>query len=303
MMTGISREIQIRIGLTLLILCLFSKVISAHVKSTAPNEQKADLEQILEKVSVYCERVKRIALYYVCKEKISDKENHFSRIAASSGMVREARAYSIRSTETQNFVYDYQLVKKDEEIIERRILLEENGKKRREENAELEKIKYFSQYLVFGPVGFLSSSWQEHFHYEILGEELLGDEQTLILRATPTEEREENYNIGRIWIGDDFQILRVEWEPASIQNYEDETFDSRLGEFKKSVVWTVDYGMEKNGVRFPSRQVIREVFIAKPPRGNEYRTVRHETIFEYVDYKFFVVETDIKYDKEEICGN
>ncbi len=299
MKTGIDREIRIKTGFVLLFLCLFSAVITAHVKSTIPDVKEADLEKILEKTSAYCERVKRIALYYVCREKISDKENHFNRITAASGMVREARAYSLRSTETQNFVYDYQLVKKDEEIKEQRILLEENGKERREENADLKKIKYFSQYLVFGPVGFLSSSWQDHFQYEIIGEETLGDEQTLILRATPTEEREENYNIGRIWVGDDFQILRVEWEPASIQNYEDESFDSRLGEFKKSVVWTVDYAMEKNGVRFPSRQVIREFFIATPPRGTEYRALKHETIFEYVDYKFFIVETDIKFDEEE----
>jgi hypothetical protein len=296
-MVGTPRKNQGRAGLALMALCLFSLVaVPAQAQSSTLNSDKADLDQILEKTSAYCERVKQIALYYVCKEKISDKENHFSRITTASGMVREARAYSIRSTETQTFTYDYQLVKKDEEIKEQRILLEENGKERREENAELKAIKYFSQYLVFGPVGFLSSAWQENFQYEILGEELLGDEQTVILKATPTEEREENYNIGRIWVGDDFQILRVEWEPASIQNYEDETFDSRLGEFKKSVVWTVDYGMEKNGVRFPSRQVIREVFIAKPPRGSEYRAVKHETIFEYVDYKFFIVETDIKYD-------
>jgi hypothetical protein len=68
--------------------------------------------------------------------------------------------------------------------------------------------------------------------------------------------------------------------PASIHNYEDEAFDSRLGEFKKTVKWIVDYGVEKNGVRFPSRQVIQEIFIAATPRGNEYRTVKHETVFE-----------------------
>jgi hypothetical protein len=221
-------------------------------------------------------------------------------------MVREARAFNIRRTDTQTFVYDYQLVKKEDDLRERRVLLEENGNRRNIQDAELDKIKYFSQYLVFGPVGFLSSAWQEHFQYEILGEEKIQDENALILKATPKEEREENNNIGRIWIGSDYQVLRIEWEPASIQNYADESFDSRLGEFKKTVKWAVDYGIEKNGVRFPSRQVVQEIFITSTPRGNEYRTVKHETVFEYSDYKFFIVETEIKYDQEHCtalyCG-
>lgn len=284
--------------LPVLLLALFFAAAAPLIPSTGKCAEETDLNEILEKTSAYCERVKQAALYYVCQESISDKENILNRVTLSSGMVREARAFSVRRTRTQSFVYDYQLVKKEEELKEQRILLEENGKKRHKENAQLKQIKYFSRYLVYGPVGFLSSSWQVHFTYAILGEESLGEEKALILRATPVGEREENNNIGKIWIGPDFQILRIEWEPVSIQNYEDEAFDSRLGEFKKTVKWTVDYGIEKNGVRFPSRQVIQGIFIAVTPRGNEYRTVKHETVFEYSGYKFFVVETEIKYETE-----
>ena len=148
-MAETNRDHHGRTGIALIVFCFISaSVFPSQVKASNSSTQKANLEQILEKTSAYCERVKQIALFYVCKENISDKKNHFSRITASSGMVREARAYSIRSTETQTFIYDYQLVKRDEEIKEQRILLEENGKECRVENAELEKIKYFSQYLA-----------------------------------------------------------------------------------------------------------------------------------------------------------
>ena len=119
--------------------------------------QKVQLDKILKRTSAYCERIKQVALHYVCTEKIRDIENIFDRVTLSSGMVREARAFSVRSTKRQSFIYDYQLIKKGEELQEQRILIEENGKKRNKKNADLKKLKYYSQYLVYGPVGFLSS--------------------------------------------------------------------------------------------------------------------------------------------------
>ena len=50
------------------------------------------------------------------------------------------------------------------------------------------------------------------------------------------------------------------------------------------------FGIEKNGIRFPDRLAIREDY------GSTRGTFRiSETTVLYTDYKFFVVETEVRY--------
>lgn len=252
---------------------------------------------VLRKTAEYCERIKKLALYYICKEKITIKENIFSQKTRATGLLRKERPFQIRKINRQNYIYDYQLIRKAGELVEKRILLEENGKKRHRKNAELKNIKYTSKNLVFGPVGFLSYYWQNFFNYEITGEDSVKGEKAIIISAQPKEAMDENYNIGKIWVNtDNFKVLRIEWEPASIKDYVEGELISSLEEFKQKVVWTVDYNVEKNGVRFPGQQFIQELFFNEN-RG--YKAVKREISFRYDEYKFFVVETDVVIKKEK----
>lgn len=175
-------------------------------------------------------------------------------------------------------------------MSERRILLEKNKKKKQKENAELE-VGYSAKYLVYGPVGFLSRYWQDYFDYEITGEERIGGTLAVVVKATPKANNEENCNFARIWINDkDGSVLRVEWEPESILDYEEKPFRSQAGELKPKVVWKVTCGIEKNGVRFPSRQQVQEFLITE--EGKRFISDDINTIIE--NYRFFVVETEIK---------
>ena len=61
----------------------------------------------------------------------------------------------------------------------------------------------------------------------------------------------------------------------------------------KTVIWNVTYGVEKNGVRFPSKQLIQEVFV----NNKGEKVVVKELSFVYEDYKFFTVEIEIKYKR------
>lgn len=273
------------------------------------SESPGKLQDMLRETQKYCEKVKNIALHYICKERITDKENILrQRRGGASGLLREKKFFDVLRVKRSSYVYDYQLLKKDDELREQRMLLEENGKKRGRKDVELsENLKYSSQYLVYGPVGFLSAYWQNHFDYEIVGTETIRGEPTVMIKAEPSQEREENYNFGRIWINQKNQIVRLEWEPVSIKNYQDESLRMQRGrvgpnfrpgaiEFDKKVVWTVDYEVEKNGVRFPSRQTIREKYVFHAAaQGREYETIKQEIIFDFIDYKFFVVDTEIKY--------
>ena len=113
----------------------------------------------------------------------------------------------------------------------------------------------------------------------------------MVVKATPSSNNEENRNFARIWINEkDGSIVQIEWEPESILDYEDKPFRSQAGELKPEVLWKVSYGIEKNGIRFPNRQQVQEFLISE--EGRRYISDEINTIFE--EYRFFVVETEIK---------
>jgi hypothetical protein len=197
-----------------------------------------------------------------------------------------------RRIRTKTYAYDYQLIKKKKVPQEKRILLEEYGEKKYEENVELRPIKYSGRYMVYGPVGFLSKRWQKHFEYKLVGEDIIDGKNAIIIESTPKKEREANYNFGRIWVDEkDFSILKIEYDPRSIKDYEDELAQAPIGDLSKKVIWTTHFGVEKNEVRFPSQQLIQEFYVNS--EGEELFIER--ITFRYEDYKFFIVETEVKY--------
>ncbi len=112
-----------------------------------------------------------------------------------------------------------------------------------------------------------------------------------IIKATPKSNNEENRNFAKIWIyEEDGSIIQIEWEPESIIDYVEKNIESWVGNLETAVVWRITYGVEKNGVRFPSRQHIQE-FLATE---GDKKYIRNETITTFKNYKFFIVEYEIK---------
>ena len=142
-------------------------------KSTAEINQE-QLKNILKKTAEYCEKLKKMALYFVCHENIEEKIYFYKKTIiyvsedfASSTPLPKANLKQ-RRMKRRTFVYDYQMVKKGDKQEEKRILLKENKKEKHVENAKLKIQGYKSKFLVYGPVGFLSYYWQNHFTYEII---------------------------------------------------------------------------------------------------------------------------------------
>jgi len=276
----------------LLLAILLSFLFQAHTPASLNSQNNQEkLNQILNKTADYCERVKRIALYYVCMENTKDKIFFYR----SSRSIKESpygeseivpsRSLTLKRTRNYSYSFDYQLIKQGEELKEQRIPLKKKKKK-----AELD-VRYSAKYLVYGPVGFLSRYWQDYFDYEITGEERIGETLATVIKAMPKANNEENRNFARMWINEkDGSILQIEWEPESILDYEGKTIRSLSEELETAVVWKVTYGIEKNRVRFPSRQHIQEFLVAEAKK----RYIRNEIITVFQNYKFFVVDTEIK---------
>jgi len=268
------------------------------LKNSQVDSNQDILKQILNKTRRYCEKVKKVALFYVCKENIKSKINYYKRGTKLTrnqyGEISEfyeATSLKLKRTKEITFKYDYQLIKKEGKIEEKRVLLEKNRKKKHKENAELE-IKYQGKYMFYGPVGFLSRYWQNYFYYEIVGQELLDGKTAIVVKTSPKPSNKENRNYAKIWIDEkDFSILQIEWEPESIISSEEKKPKSKKGDLKKKIIWIVTYGVEKNGIRFPSRQLIQEFLLDY--KGD--KKILEEYSFIYNDYEFFTVEVEIKH--------
>jgi len=259
--------------------------------------EDVSLADILAHSAVYCENVKAIALYFVCREQIESVHYNYKERMAEGGRVEGPERtfakpnrikFEPHGARLNRYLYDYQLVNTNGALTERWTLIEENGHKRNQDLPSPKDIRFHTSSPLFGPVGFLSRYWQNHFNYEIVGRDRLDDRDTVIVRCEPKIRGADNDNVGRIRVDiRDGSILRIEWEPSSIQGYDDKAPEG----YRKGIVCRVDYGVEKNGVRFPSRQVFQESYVD----SKDIKTPLEEITFTFLDYKFFTVGVEVKY--------
>jgi hypothetical protein len=266
----------------------------------APRQEAAQdqglLQDILARSAQYCERLKGLALHFVCHEEITIDTFDYAQKTVwrvgRSGRASHEIELRLRRTGQADYLYDYQLIRKGEENREKRILLRENGKAAYREDAELPYQRFWSEFLVFGPVGFLSEFWQPYFEFQILGREKFQDRDVLLILASPDSPRRVNHNYSTIWVDEkDCRILKIVWDPRSISDFSPRVPTDAGSELRRELEWYVEYGVEKNGILFPSRQVIQEVLVSSTGRRYPKYTV---TVL-YKNYKFFTVETGVKY--------
>jgi len=277
-------------------------LIHSHYSQPALKNE-VDLEKILKKCAEYCEKLAYSSLYFVCNEKVKEEIFGSPPVYVVGGRTTSTviggRTYSTavvgRLTRKNVCVYDYQLIRKNFEINEKRMLIEENGKKKSEKDARLKTRIFSHSNLIFGPVGLLSEFWQEYYNYTIIKRDKFKKNKVIIIEATPIPYMKTSNLYGKIWVReDDFSIVKIEWEQESIKNYElIEEFAKKLNA-KPELEFLAEYAFEKNGIRFPSKCSITERYLRQ--RGGSY--TRSKTTITYKDYKFFTVETEVKYDKK-----
>lgn len=274
---------------------LYFPLLSLNIASQNPPEEKAiqiDLDKILQKTRYYCHRLNIAALDFVCLEEIEEKREVDFWGWDNISYLIQVRNSKIRGSKLINkYVYDYQLIRQEGDIKERRILLEENGRKRFEEDVELIPVRFHHENVLFGPIGLLSEFRQFQHDYKILREETLDGQETTVIEAVPKLSLKDAHMYGKIWVRNkDFSILKIEWDPTSLPKYSllEKMAKKKKAELKVTLI--SEYGYEKNGIRFPSKYIIEEAYIDKDGK----KTVATELAITYRDYKFFTVEVEIK---------
>ena len=195
-------------------------VLSQNLCTRAVSEEipaQAELEKILKKTSEYCQRLLNSALHFVCIEDIKERIDYSrdnlpqnyerKKFQPLAGAVQTKQQW-ITSIKNNKFIYDYQLIRKGGQIEEKRILLEDNGKKVHEENAPLKTELFEHKYVIAGPIGLLSDFWQERHDFRIIKEEKFKAVDAVIIEAVPKLPDEVQHLAGRVWVSkDDFSIL------------------------------------------------------------------------------------------------
>ena len=185
------------------------------------------------------------------------------------------------------------MIKKGEKIEEARILLKENGKKKHEENAPLKTKRFFSKRAVYGPVGLLGKEQQGKYDYKIIKEQTIKRRKTYVIEVTPKTNIEGNPNFGKVWVDkEDFSVLRIEINQESLAGFDELEQEREKQSMSPRITTTHNYFIEKNGIRFPSNTICKEIYLYGMRRA---RTKLSETKITYDNYRFFLVDVKIKY--------
>ena len=281
-----------RTFIILSILCNGAIGYSPNLNLSSPcSPNKTDLPETLVKTADYCERLKDIALHFICIEDVEERIYHpFRRRRWMGGPRRTWK------TEENKYQYDYQLFRKAE-VQENRVLKEQNGDSIEIKDAPLLTKRFSYKNAVFGPIGLFSTTAQETYDYSIEDEKTLWGIDTLVIRAVPKDIEKSTRLYGKAWVDKSTgSILKIEWEETSLRNYKGMEEFAKKVKGKPSLKFVTEYGIEKNGIRFPSKCQWKEDYLAKQGIGvGFHRLEKSELLIKYKEYKFFIVETEIKY--------
>jgi hypothetical protein len=135
----------------------------------------------------------------------------------------------------------------------------------------------------------LGARFQADYDYTIAGKDKIGKIPVVMIDARPKPGAPETTNLfGKAWVDPaTSDILKIEWDESRVRHTEPmKAFGERIG-YKPRLTIRSEFSAEKNGIRFPTRLIIREAYLNK--RGRDF--VRSETTVVYKDFKFFTVET------------
>jgi len=289
-----------RIGSTLLLagIMLSSHILGfGSVSARQGNTRvKPDLSVILKATAEYSRKLENVIFDFTCLEEIKETidplldglkpyemATDWTRVFPGAG-----QPHKIRNT----FSYDYQCIRQGEKIREKRILLEENGKKKNVPNAELQTASLVFGNALLAPISIFAERNQLDYDYSIAGTEKVNKVLAVVIEAKQKAGAVgARCSYSKAWLDPTTaEILKIEWRDTHVGNWE--LFVKRGEKFLRTPRLTMgsELKIEKNGMRFPNALSIEEAYVDENSRA----FVRSKVDVVYKDFKFFTVEVDIK---------
>jgi hypothetical protein len=273
-----------------------------------------ELQMVLDKCAEYCMKLSESALFYVCDEEIREKLNRIEGSKYEVGFIPPIDLYrgdesfikhglyynapALVDSEKHILVYDYQLIKKEGSIKEKRILKEKNGKKEDAENVPHGTKPSYNLKPIFAPVQILGIGHRSKFSFSLAKEEEIKGKPVYVIEARLKPGNQGNIKQGKIWVDkSDYRIVKTEVETNFLPGYEHILSECYRYYLKPHFYSTHYYEIDKNGLLFPGKSEIRveySGFLRKE------RKLKSEVKITYKDYKFFTVKTDHEIIKKKL---
>jgi len=258
---------------------------------------------ILNPVAEYCAKLENAALDFICREKIVEKFESDRQFEKFFKMVEdpvEKRGHypgvfmgsGPLPGQENSFTYDYQVIRKDGRIQEKRVLLVENETYVRDDNAYPKTKRFYINKAIYGPIGLLTRGEQHLYDYRLLRDETWKGRNAFVIGVRPKKPDPAKPVYGEVWVDkEDSSVLKMNIEAASLSGYERISADYESRGAKPRISIEIEYGIEKNGLRFPSHILLKEAY--SDPREGRFKM--SQLTIDYDRYKFFTVGTEIKY--------
>ena len=269
-----------------------------------------ELEKLLGLGAAYCERLSAAALYFVCRELIRSQdyalnlpkrsapnEMGYTQKKTDSGEIiglgtrPAALSRDPFKTKTFRLSSDFQLIRKQGRIEERRVLLESSDKTARKGAAPPDEKRYAVLRPLFVPIDILGKDRQGFYRFRLIGREKALGRMTDVIEAVAKPGAPVRITRARIWIDPETsQVVRCETQGLPIEGYEFIFDEASLIGAAPLCTTTISYETEKNGILFPGRV---KFLIEYPVNiwGVAKRT-RIDTDIRYDQYRFFTVQTE-----------
>ncbi len=261
-----------------------------------------DLAPILKKTADYCRMLDASVLDFVCREEVEEKIDASREITNAFNLQRDSGSIgngsfseAIRSDfESENrYAYDYQCVRSNRILKEKRILLEINGKKCNDPAAGLRtrSVAYRNPFLC--PVNLFAEDLQDCYDFRFAGADLIKDKKVIVVEAVrKSDGAPEPFCLsGKAWIDPETaEIWKVEWTQRPSQGAEVFSRREKLTGGKLRLTTRAEFKTEKNGFRFPSALTIEEAYLNA--RGRAF--IQSVTKVDFKDFRFFTVEVDVR---------
>jgi hypothetical protein len=255
-----------------------------------------DLAAILNKTAQYSNKLENVIFDFTCLEEIKETidpllddlkpyemATDWTRVPPGAGQPLKIKT---------SYNYDYQCIREGGKIREKRVLLEENGKKKNVPNSELQTASFVFGNALLAPVSLFAEWNQPYYDYSMGGIEKVNRIPAVIIEVKPKSGAgDARCSYGKAWIDPaTADILRIEWRDTHVDNWDQ--LEKRGKRFFRTPRVTLhsELKIEKNGVRFPNAFNIEEAYVDEKGRA----FVRSKVEVVYKDFKFFTVEVDIK---------
>ncbi|MEN8223400.1 MAG: hypothetical protein ABFR36_09100 [Acidobacteriota bacterium] len=278
-------------------------------------KDKKELKKTLLGAADYCERLENAAFHFICKEDIEEKLQFIRRARSvkretynpQTGVMIRTREPGSPNRKSrvqkfkQRFIYDYQLIIDKGKATEQRKIIKGKRKDKKGAAGSLRVESFLSKKIVLVPTSFLGIVNQGRYKFRFVKRDTIDKVKTDLIEVFPKKLDQTDSIYGKVWIDiEDNSILRIEVNPLSIGGLTSlMKLASDLGSIL-DVKCTINFGLKRNGIRFPTQVRIRELyhggdFLKRVMRMPSWEKSR--TTYRYRDYKFFEVDTEVELSK------